>query len=88
MDNPRRSFYDTLYDSVKTFLDTPFKPVNTGLKHFSVGDLVSKTGGDYKFDGVVVAAFVKLSGQQRYVVEDDRGILHIFSSKNLMPREQ
>ena len=50
---------------------------------FSVGDAVSKVGGDYRFDGVVVAAFAKRSGLVRYVVEDDRGILHIFSSRNL-----
>lgn len=50
---------------------------------YHVGDEVSKIGGDYRFDGIVVAAFNKLSGAVRYVVEDDRGILHIFSSKNL-----
>lgn len=50
---------------------------------FPVGSKVSKTGGDYRFDGVVVAAFEKLSKQIRYVVEDDRGILHIYSEKNL-----
>jgi hypothetical protein len=53
---------------------------------FVPGDLVAKTSGDYKFDGIVVAAFQKLSGQTRYVVEDDRGILHIFSAKNLKKR--
>lgn len=50
---------------------------------FSVGDVVSKVGGDYTFDGKVVAAFVKTSGAERYVVEDDRWILHIFSERNL-----
>ncbi len=54
---------------------------------FSPGSKVSKTSGDYKFDGIVVATFQKLSGQTRYVVEDDRGILHIFSAKNLKFRE-
>ena len=53
---------------------------------FKVGDLVSKVGGDYSFEGVVVAAFVKLSGVDRYVVEDDRGILHVYSAKNLKLR--
>lgn len=48
-----------------------------------LGDKVEKTGGDYSFTGVVVAAFVKLSGKQRFVVEDDRGVLHIFSAANL-----
>ncbi len=52
----------------------------------AVGDLVSKVGGDYRFDGTVVAAFTKLGGAARYVVEDDRGILHIFGAKNLHRR--
>jgi hypothetical protein len=50
---------------------------------FSVGDHVEKVGGDYTFVGTVVAAFTKLSGAVRYVVEDDRGVLHIYSAKNL-----
>lgn len=57
------------------------------MNEFKVGDKVSKVGGDYTFDGVVVAAFQKLSGKTRYVVEDDRGILHIFSGKNLVARQ-
>lgn len=48
-----------------------------------VGDKVSKVGGDYRFDGVIVAVFNKLSGAERIVVEDDRGVLHIYSEKNL-----
>jgi hypothetical protein len=52
---------------------------------FKVGDSVSKVGGDYRFDGIVVAAFSKLSGAVRYVVEDDRGVLHVYSAKNLKP---
>lgn len=51
-----------------------------------VGDVVSKVGGDYKFDGTIVAMFTKLSGAVRFVVEDDRGVLHIYSEKNLSPR--
>ena len=53
---------------------------------FLVGQPVSKVGGDYRFDGVVVAVFTKLSGVLRYVVEDDRAILHIFSEANLKAR--
>jgi len=53
---------------------------------FNVGDKVIKDSGDYKFEGVVVAAFYKLSGAPRYVVEDDRGILHVYSFKNLKLR--
>lgn len=48
-----------------------------------VGDKVEKVGGDYKFVGVIVAKFPKLSGAIRFVVEDDRGVLHIYSEKNL-----
>jgi hypothetical protein len=50
---------------------------------FRHGDKVIKVGGDYRFAGTVVAAFEKLSGKPRYVVEDDRGILHIFGDANL-----
>lgn len=54
---------------------------------FNVGDPVSKTGGDYRFDGTVVSVFTKLSGVIRLVVEDDRGILHVYSEKNLKLRD-
>lgn len=59
------------------------------------GDKVEKVGGDYTFVGFVVAKFNKLtmtpsgiaiqtdSGPLRFVVQDDRGILHIYSEKNL-----
>lgn len=50
---------------------------------FLVGDNVSKIGGDYRFDGIVVSAFVKRSGERRYVVEDDRGVLFIYKSANI-----
>jgi hypothetical protein len=54
---------------------------------FSVGDPVEKIGGDYTFVGVIVAAFCKRSGAERYVVEDERGILMIYSEKNLRRAE-
>lgn len=54
---------------------------------FKTGDLVSKVGGDYTFDGTVVAVFTKLSGSIRLVVEDDRGVLHVYSEKNLKLRD-
>ena len=57
-----------------------------GFNMFKVGDSVSKVGGDYRFDGVVVAVFEKLSGAVRLVVEDDRGVLHVYSEKNLKIR--
>ena len=53
------------------------------MNTYSVGDLVEKTGGDYTFVGHVVAVFSKLSGAIRYVVEDDRGVLHVYSDKVL-----
>ena len=50
---------------------------------FKVGDKVEKIGGDYTFVGYVVAVFAKLSGAIRFVVEDDRGVLHVYSEKIL-----
>lgn len=50
---------------------------------FRIGCRVEKTGGDYYFLGRVVVVFPKLSGKLRYVVENDAGILHIFSEANL-----
>ena len=55
---------------------------------FKVGDLVEKfsityVGGDYQFVGHVVCVFPKLSGAIRLVVEDDRGVLHVYSEKIL-----
>lgn len=55
---------------------------STRLK-FKEGDKVKKVGGDYSFEGIVVAAFFKLTGRDRYVVEDDRGILHVYGPNNL-----
>lgn len=50
----------------------------------SVGDLVRKTGGDYQFEGVIVAKFCKRnSAVLRFVVEDNRGLLFIFSGIHL-----
>lgn len=57
-------------------------------KVYTVGDAVEKVGGDYQFEGTVVAAFKKLSGVMRYVVEDDRGVLHVYSAKILKHKEK
>lgn len=46
-------------------------------------DRVAKIGGDYQFEGTVQAVLSKRSGATRYVVEDDRGVLHIYSRRNL-----
>lgn len=59
------------------------KPEDLHFYSLKVGDIVDKVGGDYTFTGTVVAASTKLSGKVRVVVEDDRGILHIFSETNL-----
>jgi hypothetical protein len=48
-----------------------------------VGYRVEKTGGDYRFAGEVRAVFTKRNGVVRYVVENDDGILHIFSAANI-----
>lgn len=56
-----------------------------GAHRFAVGDPVKKIGGDYTFEGIVRAVFAKRSGEVRFVVEDDRGVLHVYSAKNLAP---
>lgn len=50
---------------------------------FPAGTEVEKLGGDYTFAGPVVGVARKLSGAVRYVVEDDRGALHIFRGEQL-----
>lgn len=50
---------------------------------YKVMDLVAKDSGDYYFSGYVVAAFEKLSGIERYVVENEDGMLFIFNEKQL-----
>lgn len=50
---------------------------------FSDLDAVTKVTGDYSFDGTIVSVFDKLDNKTRYVVEDDRGALHIYSEQNL-----
>ncbi len=59
--------------------------INTGAP-MAVGDKVSKVGSDYRFDGVVVAVFTKLSGVMRIVVEDDRGTLFIGNMQGYVRR--
>lgn len=61
-------------------------PANQALPEdfrFGAGEYVRKKGGDYTFEGFVVAAFRKSTGAVRYVVEDDRGVLHVYSTANL-----
>jgi hypothetical protein len=49
----------------------------------NVGDRVMKVRGDYRFVGVVRACFYKQLGAVRYVVENEDGVLHIFSRQQL-----
>jgi hypothetical protein len=58
--------------------------VIAALLRFKMGDHVIKQGEDSMFEGYVVSAFVKLNGKTvRYVVENDDGVLHIASEKQL-----
>jgi hypothetical protein len=53
---------------------------------FRVGQRVLKQGEDSRFEGEVVACFVKRNQKTvRYVVENDDGVLHIASEKQLRP---
>jgi hypothetical protein len=49
----------------------------------TIGDRVVKTGGDYTFEGIIIAVFQKRSGAIRYVVEDDRGLIMIMNPQQL-----
>lgn len=55
---------------------------------YAVGDAVQKPKG-YPFPGLVVAAFMTLHNEVRYVVESTtlRGLLHIFNEDQLTLRE-
>ena len=55
---------------------------------FREGQRVRKVGS-YEAVGTIVAAFHTTRGDARYVFEFDvpRGMLHIFSEKNLIPEE-
>jgi hypothetical protein len=55
-------------------------------RHYKIGDLVEKVGGDYTFDGEIRCIFTKRSGAVRFVVEDDRGVLHVFSDRVIRRR--
>ena len=54
------------------------------LMKFIVGQRVVKQGEDSRFEGEVVSVFVKRDHKTvRYVVENDDGVLHIASEKQL-----
>jgi hypothetical protein len=48
-----------------------------------IGTKVAKRGGDYDFDGEVVAIITKKSGAIRYAVEDERGLLLIMNERQV-----
>jgi hypothetical protein len=50
---------------------------------FQEGDTVRKFSGDYQFVGTVDAVVKKRSGQVRYVVENDDGLLLILNGQQL-----
>lgn len=69
--------------SEQEFMDGRFDFLHHTISH-QVGQPVEKVGGDYSFEGVVMAKFLKRDRRSlRYVVEDDRGVLHVYSDKNL-----
>lgn len=47
-----------------------------------IGDTVKRVNSDYVFIGTIVSIFQKTTGQTRYVVEDDRGVLFIWRREN------
>jgi hypothetical protein len=50
----------------------------------SATNRITVTGGDYTYEGYIVAAFRKRrSGDVRYVVEDDNGRLFIHNAKQV-----
>jgi hypothetical protein len=55
------------------------------LMKFIVGQRVVKQGEDSRFEGEIVACFLKRNLKTiRYVVEDDGGVLHIASERQLL----
>jgi len=82
----------SLYDAVKELLDNRSSDylhaddremLMAALPTVPLGRAVKKRGGDYQFDGQIIAEVEKLSGERRYVVEDDRGLLLIMNSKQV-----
>ncbi len=59
------------------------QPLSLTAEPLFVDNKVFKSGGDYYFEGVVVAVFKKRNGVWRVVVENKDGVLHIFNPKQL-----
>lgn len=59
----------------------PPSPMQATLLNDTIGVRVEKRSGDYDFDGEIRAVVIKRSGDIRYVVEDDRGLLLIMNAR-------
>jgi hypothetical protein len=61
------------------------------VSRFNVGDQVTKHTGDYQAHGEIRSVFTLHNGSLRYVVEHKAegggSFSHIYSEKNLIPRE-
>ena len=51
---------------------------------YTFGQHVVKETGDYVFEGDIRSVFTKRNGATRYCVENDQGIVHIFSEHQLV----
>jgi hypothetical protein len=58
--------------------------VNREMAKFTEGQRVVKETGDYTFEGDIRSVFSKRSGAIRYCVENDEGVIHIFSEHQLV----
>ena len=56
------------------------------MSRYNIGDYVEKKTGDYRYRGVVVAVFRKVSGAERLIVENEDGMLFIFNERQLGPQ--
>lgn len=74
----RREAADTI-ERLSTLLTA--EAVRAEVEREVVGRKVEKRSGDYSFDGEIVAVIRKRSGEIRYAVEDDRGLLLIMNAK-------
>ena len=52
---------------------------------YKIGQRFKKEGGDYTFEGEIIAVFKKRSGAIRYAGEDDRGLIFIFNESSIIP---
>ena len=51
---------------------------------FKLGDSVQRYGGDYSFRGEITSVVFKRSGELRYTVENDDGMIFILNEDNLI----